>query len=44
MEDDSDEKNNDRSCCIKTKTIDSYLIDHENENKKAKDTKKCVIK
>ena len=26
------------------KNIDSYLIDNENENKKVKDTKICVIK
>ena len=36
-------KNNDNICWLKAKTY-SYLIDDGSEDKKAWDTKKCVIK
>ena len=36
-------KNHDKTCLTKSKTY-SYLIDDGKEDKKAKGTKKCVIK
>ena len=36
-------KSNDKVCRIETKNI-SYLADDNNENKKAKGAKNCVIK
>ena len=36
-------ENRDKSCCIRSKNY-SYLIDDGSEDKKAKGTKKCVIK